>query len=159
MFREMLRKNQALSQEECIDILKAETRGVLSVLGDDGYPYGMPMNHFYNEDDGCVYFHCGYYKSHRTDALRENSKVSFCVHTAGERAEGDWYYTVKSVIAFGRVEIIDDMETIADLCARLSRKFTQDEAYIEKEIKDPAAHTLLLRLSIEHMTGKRVKEK
>ena len=47
MFREMMRKKQALSLEECKEILKTETRGVLSVMGENGYPYGMPMNHFY----------------------------------------------------------------------------------------------------------------
>ena len=159
MFREMLRKNQALSPEECIELLKNETRGVLSVPGEDGYPYGTPMNHFYNEDDGCIYFHCGYYKSHRTDALHENSKVSFCVYTAGEREDGDWAYTVKSVVVFGTVDIIDDTAAIADISARLSRKFTQDEEYIQKEIEESACHTLLLRLSVDHMTGKRVHEK
>lgn len=51
MFREMLRKKQQLSEEECINILKNQLRGVLSVLGDDEYPYGMPMNHFYCEED------------------------------------------------------------------------------------------------------------
>lgn len=159
MFRPMLRKNFALSQEECIDILKAETRGVLSVHGEDGYPYGTPMNHFYNEDDGCIYFHCGYYKSHRTDALTKDPRVSFCVYTGGERAEGDWFYKVKSVVVFGKIEVIDDMDRIADVCARLSRKFTQDEEYIKKEIKESAHHTLLLCLTIDHMTGKRVNEK
>ncbi len=159
MFREMLRKNQALTKHECIELLKTETRGVLSVLGDDDYPYGMPMNHFYNEDDGCIYFHCGYYPSHRTDALHRHDKVSYCVQTQGERVEDNWFYTVKSVIAFGHMEIIDDMDTIVSVCERLSRKFTQDDAYIEKEIKESAAHTLLLRLTIEHMTGKRVNEK
>ena len=59
MFREMLRKKQLLTQEECLAILKNEPRGVLSVLGDDGYPYGMPMNHFYCEADGKIYFHGG----------------------------------------------------------------------------------------------------
>ena len=56
MFREMLRKKQQLTQEACIEILKKEPRGVLSVLGDDGYPYGMPMNHYYCEEDGKIYF-------------------------------------------------------------------------------------------------------
>lgn len=159
MFREMLRKNQALTQAECIALLKAQTRGVLSVLGEDGYPYGTPMNHFYNEDDGCIYFHCGYYPSHRTDALRRCNKASLCVCDQGVRGDGDWAYRVKSVIVFGKIEIIDDMNVIADVCARLSRKFTQDEGYIEKEIKESAAHTLLLRLTVEHMTGKQVDEK
>ena len=70
MFRELLRKNKQLSQEECVELLKNETRGVLSVIGDEGYPYGMPMNHWYNEDDGAIYFHCGNV-GHRLDALRK----------------------------------------------------------------------------------------
>ncbi len=46
MFREMLRIKQQLTNEECISILKQEPRGVLSVFGDEGYPYGMPLNHY-----------------------------------------------------------------------------------------------------------------
>ena len=48
MFRELTRKKQKLSMEECLQILKSEKRGVLSVNGDNDYPYGMPMNHWYN---------------------------------------------------------------------------------------------------------------
>ena len=55
MFRDLLRKKQQLPMEDCIQILKQETRGVLSVLGDDDYPYGMPMNHWYNEKDGKIF--------------------------------------------------------------------------------------------------------
>ncbi len=59
MFREMLRKKQQLTDAECIEILKVQLRGVLSVLGDDDYPYGMPINHYYCEADGKLYFHGG----------------------------------------------------------------------------------------------------
>ncbi|MBO7677619.1 MAG: pyridoxamine 5'-phosphate oxidase family protein, partial [Erysipelotrichaceae bacterium] len=54
-FRKLLRSRQQLSEEECFEILKQQKRGVLSVNGDDGYPYGMPMNHYY--EDGYLYFH------------------------------------------------------------------------------------------------------
>ena len=54
MFRELVRKKQALSREDCIDVLQKESRGVLSVVGDGGYPYGAPMNHWYNEEDGDI---------------------------------------------------------------------------------------------------------
>lgn len=158
MFRELVRKNQQLSQEACIAVLKEETRGVLSVLGDDGYPYGAPLNHFYHDADGAIYFHCGNQESHRLDALRKEDKVSFCVYTQGERKEGHWAYIVKSVIVFGRMEIIEDMEQIIDISTRLSHKFTQDEEYIRKEIEGHAHRTLLLRLMPEHICGKRVTE-
>jgi len=157
MFRELSRKNKAISEAECVRLLKEERRGVLSVLGEDDYPYGMPMNHFYNEEDGCIYFHCGK-AGHRLDALQKHDKVSFCVYDKGLREEGDWALQVNSVIVFGKLEVIDDLEIIMDITARLSRKFTQDETYIQKEIELYAKETLLLKLKPEHMCGKRVKE-
>lgn len=157
MFRELVRKHKQLSDEECVELLQNETRGVLSVQGDDGYPYGMPMNHWYNAEDGYIYFHCGNV-GHRLDALRRDDKVSFCVYEQGSRREGDWAYTVRSVIVFGRMDVIDDMDTIVDVTTKLSHKFTQDDELIQKEIEQAAHRTLLLRLRPQHMRGKLVRE-
>lgn len=157
MFRELVRKNKQLPMEDCIQVLENETRGVLSVLGDNGYPYGTPMNHWYNWEDGCIYFHCGKL-GHRLGALKQLDKVSFCTYDKGYRSEGDWALHVKSVIVFGRVEILDDLNTITDITTRLSHKFTQDDAYIQKEIQQHAHRTLLLKLVPEHICGKLVTE-
>lgn len=157
MFRELVRKNKQLSMEDCVQVLESETRGVLSVLGDDDYPYGMPMNHFYNEDDGCVYFHCGKF-GHRLDALKKHEKVSFCVYDEGYRNEGEWALNVKSVIIFGRMELIEDMDMIVDITRKLSLKFIQDEEHIRREIESAAHRTLLMRLKPEHICGKLVRE-
>ena len=156
MFRELARKNKRLPHEACIALLKSERRGVLSVHGDDGYPYGMPMNHYYH-DDGCLYFHCGR-AGHRLDSLRRDSRVSYCVMDKGIRPEGEWAYNVQSVIVFGRMEIIDELPVIEDVVRRLSLKFTQDEAYIEREIRQAGPVTLLLKLTPEHICGKWVVE-
>lgn len=157
MFRELTRKNKQLSSEDCIAVLKSETRGVLSVLGDGGYPYGMPMNHFFNEEDGKIYFHCGK-NGHRLDSLKRDNRVSFCVYDSGFRNDGDWALNVKSVIVFGRIELTDDMEKIADIATKLSYKFTRDDEYIKKEIELYSHETLLLQLTPEHICGKLVKE-
>ena len=157
MFRELVRKKQQISKEECITLLKEELRGVLSVQGDDGYPYGLPINHYYHEDDGCLYFHSGM-TGHKIDAIRRCGKASFCVYDRGFRREGEWALNIKSVIVFGRVEIIEDKETIYDMARKLSHKFTRDDAYIEKEITHSGPRTLMFRLVPEHMTGKLVNE-
>lgn len=157
MFRELIRKNKQLPMADCIDLLVNETRGVLSVQGDDGYPYGMPMNHWYNEEDGKIYFHCGKV-GHRLDALKRDDKVSFCVYDRGYQAEGEWAWKVKSVIVFGKIEIIDDMDRIIDITTKLSYKFTQDEDYIKREIEKSGPKTLLLALTPEHICGKLVTE-
>jgi len=157
MFRDLARKNKQLSMQECVRLLTEETRGVLSVLGDDGYPYGMPMNHWYDEKDGSIYFHCGR-AGHRLDALKKCSKVSFCVYDKGCRNGKHWALNVKSVIVFGKMEILDDMAQIVRVATKLSHKFTQDNAYIQTEIERYAHETLLLRLVPEHMCGKLVTE-
>ena len=157
MFREMLRKKQQLSQRECVDILRTQLRGVLSVLGDDGYPYGMPINHYYCEADGKLYFHSGKY-GHKIDAIRRCDKASFCVYDEGFRREGEWALNIRSVIVFGRIEIIEDRETVYRIARELSYKFTKDEGYIQKEIEHAGPRTLMFALVPEHMTGKLVNE-
>ena len=158
MFRELVRKRKAIPQDVCIDVLKNETRGVLSVLGDDDYPYGMPMNHFYDEETGKIYFHVGSQRSHRNDAIRKHDKVSYCVYDQGYKDEGDWAYNVKSIIVFGRIAVIEDKDRIIEITSKLTKKFTDAAAYLEKELRDNLKRTLLLEITPEHISGKYVKE-
>ena len=157
MFREMVRQKQQLAKEECIEILKNEKRGVLSVLGDDDYPYGMPLNHYYCEEDGKIYFHGGR-GGHKIDAMKRHEKASFCVYDEGFRKEGEWALNIRSVIVFGRIEFIPDRETTYRISAELSRKFTNDEEYIRRELEKSGPGTLMFALIPEHMTGKLVNE-
>lgn len=157
MFRELVRKKKQISMEECIQILTSEKRGVLSVMGDDDYPYGMPMNHFYNEENGKVYFYCGK-TGHRLDALKKHNKVSFCVYNEGYRKDGEWALNINSVIVFGRMKIVDDLDRVVYISEKLSRKFTEDETYIKEEIEKYSKQTILLELTPEHICGKSVIE-
>lgn len=157
MFRKMIRFKQQISQEECIEILKNEPRGVLSVLGDDEYPYGMPIDHWYCEENGKIYFHGGK-KGHKIDAMKNHDKVSFCVFDEGYRKENDWALNIKSVVVFGRVSFVEDKEKAMEICRQLCYKFTQDEEYIDHEIKYSGPGTLVIELTPDHMTGKLVNE-
>ena len=157
MFREMLRHKQQLPEEACLEILKSELRGVLSVLGDDDYPYGVPINHYYCEEDGKLYFHGGK-SGHKIDALRKHPKASFCVYDQGFKKDGDWALNIRSVIVFGTVEFIEDTEEIYRISRDLSHKFTDDEKYIQHEILRSGPGTLMFALVPDHITGKIVKE-
>ena len=157
MFRDMIRKNKQLTADECIRLLKTEKRGVLSVNGDDGYPYGTPMNHWYDGEDGKIYFHCGNI-GHRLDALRRDPKVSFCIHDEGYRLPDEWPLYIKSVIVFGKIRILDDPARITEITTKLSHKFTEDDEYIREEIRANLRRTLLLELTPEHICGKLVQE-
>ena len=157
MFREMLRKKQQLPAEECIELLKTQPRGVLSLLGDDDYPYGLPIDHWYCEEDGKLYFHCGK-RGHKIDAIRSCSKASFCVMDEGFRREGEWALNIRSVIVFGRIRPVEDQQEAIEIIRKLSYKYTSDGAYIEREIQTAGARTLCLELIPEHITGKLVNE-
>ena len=156
MFRDMLRKKQELSREECVDILKAEKRGVLSVIGDGGYPYAFPIDHLYGED-GHIYFHCGK-SGHKLDALAACDKVCYCVYDGGYCPEGEWALYVRSVIVFGRARLVEDHQKCIEISRDLSYKFTRDSEYIETEIARSGGGVACIELIPEHMTGKRVHE-
>ena len=152
MFREMRRKEKMKTYEEAVQILGECTNGVLSVTGDDGYPYGVPVSYIYH--DGKIYFHCAG-EGHKLDAIKADSRVSFTVVGADEIAPEKFTTMYKSVIAFGRASIIDtDEEKMAALNLireKYSGNFPKEgAAYIEKFWDK----TTVVVIEIEHMTGK-----
>ena len=156
MFREMRRKNQELSKEECIEILTNEPRGVLALLGDNDYTYSLPISHVYV--DGKIYFH-GAMEGHKHDAVKKHSKVSFCVMDKGIKKPDSWWYTFKSVIVFGKIKTINDEAEKIDKLTYLGNKFFPTPQDTENEINKLLNQTEVFEITIEHMTGKIVKEK
>lgn len=157
MFREMRRFKQQISEEECIRILKEQPRGVLSMIGDDGYPYGIPLDHWYSEEDGKLYFHCAKV-GHKIDAIHACNKVSYCVMDEGYRKEGEWALNINSVVVFGRMHAVENEEMKWQICTNLVRKFTDDEDYLQKALTNSFPRVHCLGLTIEHMSGKLVNE-
>ncbi len=104
MFREMRRKAQILSQEDCITLLNHGTSGVLAVLGDEGYPYAVPLSYVYY--DGKLYFHSAK-SGHKLDSILRNNKASFCVIDRDEIVPAEYTSYFRSVIVFGTVQIIE----------------------------------------------------
>lgn len=157
MFREMRRIKQAVSAEKCIEVLKNEPRGVLSILGENGYPYGLPINHFYDDETGRIYFH-GSKAGHKIDAIKECDKASLCVYDEGFRRDGEWSLNITSVIVFGRIKPVENKEVYERILRSLCHKFTDDEDYINHEIEVSTKNVQLLELTPEHITGKLVNE-
>jgi len=156
MFREMRRSKQALSQEDCLKVLETQKRGTLAVLGDEGYPYAVPIDFFYR--DGKLYFHSAKI-GHKMDALRAYDKVSFNVLSDPETAEGDWALWFNSVTCFGRMRIMEDTDEIIAMSRELSARFPIPQQELENEISQLRERVGGLELTIEHMTGKRIHEK
>ena len=156
MFREMRRKKQELSKDECIEILTNEPRGVLALLGDDDYPYALPMSHVYI--DGKIYFH-GAQKGHKLDAVRRYPKASYCVVDDGVRNKGEWWYTFKSVIVFGKIRTLTDSNEKIEKLTYLGDKFFPTHEETVSEIDKLLDKTEVFEIDIEHMSGKITVEK
>jgi len=80
---------------------------VLAVNGDDGYPYALPINFYFDEENEKIYFHSGKV-GHKLDAIASSDKVSFCVYDKGYHKDGHWSLNIRSVIIFGRIHIMED---------------------------------------------------
>ena len=118
MFREMRRKGNALSTEETIEIFNSNTNGVLAVLGDNDYPYAVPLSYVYH--DNKIFFH-GATSGHKLDAIRNHAKVSFCVVGQDDIIPEDFNSLFRSAIAFGTARILsDDDETRAGEYAEIA---------------------------------------
>ena len=155
-FRAMRRKRQQLSEEESISILQKSTAGTLALLGDNDYPYAVPISYVYH--DGKLFFHSAL-AGHKVDAIRNHDKASFCVIERDD-VQPELYTTFfRSVIAFGRIHIIEDEQEKLATARMLGNRYNpnQDEA-LQKEIESGFSRMLAIRLDIEHLTGKEAIE-
>ena len=157
MFRKMRRDKQQVSLDECMRVLRESRRAVLSVIGDDGYPYGVPVNFVYDENREMLYLH-GATEGHKLDAIKNCNKISFTTWDEGYKVDGDWAWYVTSVICMGRAEIIDDLELMAEKIRDLGLRFT-DAAEVQGMIDRNMGRVSVIAIHIEHMTGKLVHEK
>jgi len=154
MFREMRRKKQQLSQEECERILREATSGVLGVIGDDGYPYTVPVSHVY--EDGKIVFH-GAKVGHKIESLRKEDKVSYCVIAQDRVMAKERTTAYISVIAFGRARIVEDEAGQREICRLMGEKFSADyPELVQQETDEVIAQNRMscVEITVEHLTGK-----
>ena len=155
-FREMRRKRQLLSEEESIAMLQKATAGTLALLGDNDYPYAVPISYVYA--DGRLYFHSAL-SGHKVDAIRKCDKASFCVIEQDEVHPEKYTTFFRSVIAFGRIHIIEDETEKLETARMLVNRYNpnQEEA-LQKELENGLSRMLMIRFDIEHLTGKEAIE-
>ena len=155
-FREMRRKRQLLSEEESIAILQKAMAGTLALLGDNDYPYAVPISYVYA--DGRLYFHSAL-SGHKVDAIRKCDKASFCVIEQDEVHPEKYTTFFRSVIAFGRIHIIEDETEKLETARMLGNRYNPNhEETLQKELENGLSRMMMIRFDIEHLTGKEAIE-
>ena len=154
-FRTMRRFKQQLTEQECETILQGAYRGFLSVNGEGGYPYTIPMNFLYQNNR--IYFHSAL-QGHKIDAIMNSPKACFTLINDPVKQENDWWYHVSSVVCFGQMSIIEDQDERMEILKSFGKKYFPEGYDMEKDLKMNAHRAAVLCLAVEHITGKRVKE-
>ncbi len=157
MFPAMRRKKQLLSQEETAAVLARGSSGVLALAGEDGYPYAVPLSYVY--DGGRLYFHCAR-SGHKLDAIRRCEKASFCVIDQDQIIPEEYTSYFRSVIAFGRVRILEDEGEKRAAIEKLALKYAPDSTVEDRKqvIQKEWEPLCMLEMELDHVTGKEAIE-
>ncbi|MCQ2419501.1 MAG: pyridoxamine 5'-phosphate oxidase family protein [Clostridia bacterium] len=156
MFRPIRKKKNEISMDDAKILLTEARRGVLAVNGDDGYPYAIPVNYFYDEDTQKLYFH-GSRVGHKAEALKKCDKVCFTVLGPEVIKAEKWAPFVRSVAVFGRCRPIDDPS--GTLIRKFAMKYYPDEKLANEEIAISGRAVQMYEIEIEHLSGKEVQER
>ena len=157
MFRELRRKKQALSKEDCTAVLNRGSSGVLALAGDNDDPYAVPVSYVY--DGHKIYFHCAR-KGHKIDAILRNPKASFCVIDKDHIMPEEYTSYFRSVIVFGTIQIMEDEEEKRTAIDKLALKYAPDDTKEnrQKAIDREWKPLCMLEMTPEHISGKEAIE-
>ena len=152
MFREMRRIKQQLTDQEIQEIIVRNTCGTLALLGDEGYPYSVPLSYVYTENK--FYFHSAK-TGHKIDAVKNYEKASFSIIDKYVLVPEEYTAYFRSVIAFGKVRLLEDPQEIRfalDLLGKKVRPGFEKERLNEVNISLPKV--AIIEFTVEHLSGK-----
>ena len=156
MFRELRRKKQLLSEQETLRVLEEGKTGIVGVLGDDGYSYTVPINYVLLEDK--IYFHSAK-KGHKVDAIAKEPKVSMTVVEKDDVVSREFTTYFRSIQLFGKAYVVEDEAERNVAFRALCEKFSgADLDRYEEIMSKEAAAAAIVRIDIEHITGKESME-
>lgn len=158
MFRPIRRKKNEISIDASNTLLTNSRRGVLALNGDDGYPYAIPVNYYYDKDAQKIYFH-GSRVGHKVDSVKKSDKVCFTVYGNETIKDISWAPYVQSVVVFGRCSLMSDATEIEKRLKQFALKYYPDEKRVNEEIAISGKAVQMYEITIEHMSGKEIQER
>ncbi|WP_277302422.1 pyridoxamine 5'-phosphate oxidase family protein [Veillonella caviae] len=158
MFRPVRRKANEMGSSATEALLKVSRRGVLAMQGENGYPYAIPINYFYDESTREIYFH-GSRFGYKIEALGKSAKV--CLTVVGEEVikDEDWAPYVQSAVVFGTCCLMEHNDEAMARLKQFAMKYYPDEHLVDDQIARSGRPTQMFIISIDHMSGKEVQEK
>ncbi len=158
MFRPNRRKQREISIDETKKILTEARIGVLAVNGDDGYPYSIPINFYYDEAKQKIYFH-GARIGHKADSIKKCDKVCFTAYGPEVIKDEVWAPYVKSAVVFGRCHTMEDTTEATIRLRQFAMKYYPSEMAVDEEIAASGKAVQMYEIDVEYMSGKEIQER
>ena len=157
MFRAIRKKKNEISIDAAKDLLRSSRRGVLAVNGDEGYPYAIPINYLYDEENNRIIFH-GAKAGHKVDSLKKNDKICFTIYGNETIKEEKWAPYLQSVVIFGKCHLVENKDETISMLKKFALKYYPNEEMVNKEIEFSGRGVQMFEIEIEHLSGKEVQE-
>jgi len=145
------RKDRGLDIDETLAILKHGEYGIVSSVGADGQPYGVPVSYVIHEN--CIDFHSAT-EGHKLTNFQACDRVSFCVVGKTCILPEKFSTEHESVIVFGKISERTGMakaKSLQALVAKYSPDFIESgDTYIAATLD----RTRVFSISLDHISGK-----
>lgn len=158
MFRPIRKKKNEISIQQAKELLLTSRRGVFAVNGDDGYPYAIPVNYLYDEEEQTIFFH-GAKAGHKVDALKKCDKICFTVYGNETIKDVEWAPYLQSAVVFGRCHLVEDRNENIRLVKKFAAKYFPSMDMVNEEADASGMGVQMFIIEIEHISGKEIQER
>lgn len=153
---EMRRKDRKLDEQVAVSLLEHCEYAVLSTIGEDGNPYGIPISPVLEGKN--LYFHCAL-EGTKLQNIRNHPAV--CITCVGETRLVPEKFTTEyqSAIAFGTASMVEDEEEKVRILYLLCQKYAASNLdAFDREVKRSLHRIGICKIAITEWSakGKRV---
>jgi uncharacterized protein len=152
------RADKIMGPEEIESFLLSARCARVATVGADGYPYVMPT--LFVRLDGLLYVHTTAHAGHFLANVRHEARVCFEIDDPGEvfpygERECDTTIWFRSVIAFGRIRIVDTESEKRGFYTALLAKYAPADSWGRERGSFPRLDaTIVYAIAPESVTGK-----
>jgi uncharacterized protein len=154
---QLRRADKLISDEQARAFVAHGYSGRLATVGSDGWPYIIPLLYIWMNDE--IWVHNTRARGHFRANIDQEPRVCFELDEPGEvfpygRFECDTSVAYRSVVAFGRIRIIDARQLKAAFFDALMAKYAEPDWVRPKSFYPRLDQVTVYAIAIERMTGK-----
>jgi nitroimidazol reductase NimA-like FMN-containing flavoprotein (pyridoxamine 5'-phosphate oxidase superfamily) len=152
----MRRSDKEIKNKETIQWVLKKAQVCRIAFCDNNKPYIVPMN--FGFDDNYLYLHSAP-EGQKINILSKNRNICFEVDIKNELVKSeiacDWGMKYYSVIGYGKVDFIDDIEEKKKVLDIIIEKYNENDLESIEYSKSSLNKVAIFRVEIEEITGKK----